>query len=128
MIAVRLSGCDSNCSCPSMTLPAVLFPAPERPSSTRRSSGEDEADGRDEGGEEDEGTEKGEEAKLAEEEEEEGSTGGREAEVGDASEDLSSKLLILWCTEKKIGEIYDFFFTNILRHHRTEHLCDIEVL
>lgn len=94
-----------------MTLPAVLFPAPERPSSTRRSSGEDEADGRDEGCEGGEGTEKGEEAKSAEEEEEEGSTGGREAEVGDASEDLSSKLLILWCTEKnEVKFVFCFFF------------------
>lgn len=99
MIAVRLSGCDSNSSRPSITLPAVLFPAPERPSSTRRSSGEDEADGREEEDEGDEGTETGEEAKFAEEGEEEGRTGGGDAKVGGASEDLFSKLLILWCTE-----------------------------
>lgn len=55
---MRLSGQDSNSSRPSMTLPAVLFPAPDRPSSTRRSSGEDEAD---------EENEKGEEAKVGEE-------------------------------------------------------------
>lgn len=29
-----------------MTLPAALFPAPDRPRSTRRSSGEDEVDER----------------------------------------------------------------------------------
>lgn len=44
-----------------MTLPAVLFPDPDRPSSTRRSSGEDEAD---------EENEKGEEANVGEEGEE----------------------------------------------------------
>lgn len=38
MTAVRLSGSVLNTSCPSMMLPAVLFPDPDRPSSTSRSS------------------------------------------------------------------------------------------
>lgn len=45
-----------------MSLPAALFPAPDRPSSTRRSSGEDE---------EDEGNDEAEEVKAGEEGEEE---------------------------------------------------------
>lgn len=43
-MAVRLSGHDSNSSRPRMALPAALFPDPDRPRSTRRSSGEGEAD------------------------------------------------------------------------------------
>lgn len=42
VIAVRLSGHVSNSSCPSIMLPAVLFPDPDRPSSTKRSSGEED--------------------------------------------------------------------------------------
>lgn len=59
---MKLSGRDSNTSRPSMPLPATLFPDPDRPSSTRRSSKEDG---------EDEGNEEGEEAKVSEEVEEE---------------------------------------------------------
>lgn len=60
---MRLSGCDSNSSCPSMMLPALLFPDPDRPSSTKRSSEEEEAE---EGGEEEEGAKLGEEGEQGE--------------------------------------------------------------
>lgn len=43
-MAVRLSGSVLNSSCPKMMLPAVLFPDPDRPSRTSRSSGVDEAE------------------------------------------------------------------------------------
>jgi len=95
-MALRLSGRDSNPSRPSMLLPAALFPAPDRPSSTRRSSGEDEGEGdsANEEGEAGEGNKAGEGSKVGDEEEEKTGEGGEE--VGDASGDLSSKLFILW--------------------------------
>lgn len=42
-MAVRLSGYDSNSCRPRMALPAALFPDPDRPRSTRRSSAEGES-------------------------------------------------------------------------------------
>lgn len=58
---MKLSGWDSNSSCPRMLLPAALFPAPERPSKIRRSSGGvDNCDGDEGGDEEDRGTGVGE--------------------------------------------------------------------
>lgn len=62
---MKLSGHDSNSFDPRMMLPAVLFPDPDRPSSTRRSSGDDEVN------EVDEGIAEGEKATVGEEEEEE---------------------------------------------------------
>lgn len=41
---MRLSGRVLNAPCPRMVLPAVLFPDPDRPSSTSRSSEADEVD------------------------------------------------------------------------------------
>lgn len=73
-MAVRLSGRDTNSSRPRRLLPTELFPAPDRPSNTRRSSGEEEDN-----------------------DEEEEEMDGREDKVGEASgEELSPKLLILW--------------------------------
>lgn len=63
---MRLSGQDLNSSRLSRILPALLFPAPDRPSSTRRSSAEDEVE---------EGNEEEEEVKLGEEGEEGDKTG-----------------------------------------------------
>lgn len=56
VMAVRLSGYESNSCRPRMALPAALFPDPDRPSSTRRSSAEGEAG---EESEEEEGEEGG---------------------------------------------------------------------
>lgn len=47
-MAVRLSGRDTNSSHPRILLPAALFPDPDLPSSTRRSSGADEEEAEDE--------------------------------------------------------------------------------
>lgn len=69
-MAVRLSGQDSNSFRPSMLLPAALFPAPDRPSSTRRSSvgDEGEVDARNGKGGTGEGSETGEVVEVGEEE------------------------------------------------------------
>lgn len=88
-MAVRLSGYESNSCRPRMALPAALFPDPERPRSTRRSSAEGEA---------------GEESAEVEEESEEGAgeeekTGAPGVDAADVSRGLSFELLILWCTE-----------------------------
>lgn len=110
---MKLSGYDSNSSRLRILLPAVLFPAPDRPSSTRRNSGEDEEDEAEVGNEKDdedlvdegndvdevdEGKEDGEEGAGAKVgvEGKDAKTGERDVEVGDVSGDFSSKLLILW--------------------------------
>lgn len=95
---MRLSGRDSKASCPSISLPAALFPDPDLPSNTRRSSGEDEDEDNEgeEGVELDEELKEGEAAKVGEEGKEEEKTGERGVVVGEPSGDLSSKLLILW--------------------------------
>lgn len=80
---MRLSDSDSNSSWPSMRFPALLFPAPDRPIRTRRSSGEVEVDEGSEGGEEEKDGEEGEER-----------TGEREAAVGAGSRGLTSELSI----------------------------------
>ena len=88
-----------------MSLPTALFPAPDRPSSTRRSSRDDAED--------EKGNEEWEDvAKVDEEGEAEEKTGEWEAEVGDASGDLSSKLLILWWTGNNLGENLAFNMEN----------------
>lgn len=85
---MRLSGSVLNASCPSMTLPAVLFPDPDRPSSTSRSSEVDTVDEAAEEQKEEEQIE-AEVAKVGEQGEEE-KTGEWEDEAKDACEDPSS--------------------------------------
>lgn len=89
-----------------MAFPALLFPAADRPSRTRRSSGQDEMD---------EGSEEGEEAKTGDEGKEE-KTGEGEAELGDPRGDRSSKLLILWCAEKNQAKITSEQSAIVLKH------------
>lgn len=72
---MRLSGHVSKASCPSILLPATLFPDPDRPINTRRSSEEDEDNVGDEGVEADEENKEGEAAKDGEE--------GGEAKTGE---------------------------------------------
>lgn len=91
-MAVRLSGYDSNSCRPRMALAAALFPDPDRPRSTRRSSDEDETGDE---YEEEEGCE-------------EDKTLAPGAEAADVSRGLSSELLILCRTEKVKGKIYFF--------------------
>lgn len=67
---MKLSGYDSNSCRPRMALPAALFPDPDRPRSTRRSSAGGEA-----GAEEEEGEEGGSE------EEKRGAPGAEAADV-----------------------------------------------
>lgn len=83
---MRLSGTVLNASCPSMMLPAVLFPDPDRPSSTSRSSAADEVD--EAAGKEEEEEREVEGAKVGEGVEEE-KTKDREDEARDTSEDPS---------------------------------------
>lgn len=87
---MRLSGSVLNASCPSMMLPAVLFPDPDRPSSTSRSSVVNEVDVA--AGKEEEEEIEVEVAKGGEEVEKE-KTREREDEAKDTSEDPSSVLL-----------------------------------
>lgn len=78
-MAVRLSGRDTNSSHPRILLPAALFPDPDLPSSTRRSSGADE--------EEDEDEERLEAGDVeVDEEEEKRNAEGEPAKVGEECE------------------------------------------
>lgn len=69
MTGLNLSECDSNASRPRIWFPAALFPEPDRPTITRRSSGEDGDKEEDEGEKEDD--HEGEVAMVCEEEKEE---------------------------------------------------------
>lgn len=77
-----------------MQLPAALFPAPDRPTSTIRNSVDDVAGEEEEVAEADGKAKAGVEATVEEGDEEK--TGKQGMGVGDASGDLSSVLFILW--------------------------------
>lgn len=107
---MRLSGSVLNASRPSMMLPAVLFPDPERPSSTSRSSEASEAD-------EAAGKSEEEEAEVADvgEEVKEEETRDWEAAATDTSEDPSFvPLNCCWSEEVKFAREYSAKFLIVI--------------